>query len=785
MLRQSNAEQNSAARSYRKKYIGNYVGIVVQNNDPTAQGRIKVFVPHVSPSVYKKWIESKTDLKFKFPGSNIGSDLSLIIEELKGILPWASCAAPLVGASGTGRFNAINDQASISDSNNFSTTTPDQNFIPTKYSLNKEGVGEKPARKFEANVLQLTDAFSDATVNKTNRVNKFAQNYVPTSYSNCAKGAFSIPNVGSHVWIFFQEGDPMFPIYFAVSFGEDDWKSIFDLTTLNENGIDYPGAYENKAAHDVSSYNANNETYRNKFVFNQKGGTFEIVSTDNRELLKFTHFSGSFLEMNNHTTTQLAATNDQKLVLQDQFLTVRGFRNEWVDRDYEINVRGDFYRKIGNFNNDAFTQWKQAVADIAELKQLFEIKRVAFSQDSIYIKKVSPGQTKAPGGTGGHNKCPLCTHSNRGKYWNTTYKLQSLPDGLMSSIFTKQDEPSLYTGISPSGTGHIPKFVFPPTNAKNFLNGGNCPCCGGSGISPSSQGGTFENQNKDTLLSATLKEKVAQLALIEKELGLGGSEIISITKHKIETIGLTMNDFPAIRVDSVGKINPNEVIVRPGGVVINQKASPLIEMVHVDDLPGGSYNLNVCNRWNVLVGAGGVSIKTYGLVEIGGAIANIAAEQINIVSENEVNIVGDKRLTLTGDAIILRQKNYGQVLVDSNLGVSQNVVIGGSVHIEGELSVQHITAPAEVQTTEKTLLEGWIDPKEIHAKLRDGNSNACHAIAPIKVTFIPHSHNFVNVPLKLTKSADGTRTVGENTAKTIRMPALPVVNEQKVPSDPS
>lgn len=784
MLRQSNAERSSAARSYTKKYLGNYIGIVIQNNDPLQRGRVKVFVPHVSPTVYKKWLDSKTDLAFKTPGKNVGSDLSVIMDQLKEVVPWADCAAPLIGASGTGRYNAINDQVSISDSNKFSTTTPDTSFVPSKYSMNKEGVGEKPARKFEVHDLQVFDAFNDATVNGTNRVNKFSQNYTPTSYSNQAKGIFGVPNVGSHVWIFFQEGDPMFPVYFAASFGAEDWAGIYEASTT-EQGIDYPSSYENKSQHDVSSYNPNNEIYRNKFVFNQKGGTVEIVSTDNRELLKLTHFSGSFLEFNNHTTTQFAATNDQKLVLADQFLTVRGYRSEFVDRDYELIVRGDLYRKIGNFNHDAFTQWKEVVADLAEFKQLFEIKRVAYTQGSIYLNKLSPGQTKVPAGTTGHDACPVCTHKNREKYWNTTYRLQSFPSGLVSSIFTQQDNPSLYTGVVPKFTGSIAKYIYPPSNPSNFLNGGRCPCCAGTGKSPSSQGGTFDNQSKDTLLSASLRDKIAQLATIEKNLGLGGSEIVNITKHKIETIGLLMNDFPSIRVDGVGKINRNEVLVLPEGVIVNQKASPLVELVHVDDLPGGSYNLNVCNRWNVLVGAGGVSIKSYGTVEIGGTIANIAAEQINVVSENEVNIVGDKRLTLTSDAIVLRHKTYGQVLVDSNLGVTQNVVIGGALHVEGELSVQHITAPAEVQQTETTMLEGWITPHEIHSKLTDGNGNRCHAIAPVKVLFIPHSHEFLNLPLTLTQSADGTRKVGANANKTIRMPALPVVNAKKVPADPT
>jgi hypothetical protein len=48
----------------------------------------------------------------------------------------------------------------------------------------------------------------------------------------------------------------------------------------------------------------------------------------------------------------------------------------------------------------------------------------------------------------------------------------------------------------------------------------------------------------------------------------------------------------------------------------------------------------------------------------------------------------------------LRNKNQRQVLIDSGLGVNKNVIIGGGLHVEGELFVQHITAPVEFQITE-------------------------------------------------------------------------------------
>ena len=73
-----------------------YLGIVVQNNDPEYRGRVKVWVPHINASIYNKWNALKKDRKFKFPGKNIDSDLSLIMDDLKDDLPWAEIASPIM-----------------------------------------------------------------------------------------------------------------------------------------------------------------------------------------------------------------------------------------------------------------------------------------------------------------------------------------------------------------------------------------------------------------------------------------------------------------------------------------------------------------------------------------------------------------------------------------------------------------------------------------------------------------------------------------------------------------
>jgi hypothetical protein len=319
-----------------------------------------------------------------------------------------------------------------------------------------------------------------------------------------------------------------------------------------------------------------------------------------------------------------------------------------------------------------------------------------------------------------------------------------------------------------------------PAGTSGVIFGKKCPVCSGKLLSPSSQDGTWTPDPRKALLKEELKSKMTILADLESQMGLGGSEIKNISKHKIETIGLIMNDFGSIRVDKDGKINRNEVVIHPLGTFVSQKESPLVEYVHVDDLPGGTYTLNVGNRFNCQVGSGGVSIKSFGPVDLGGTITNITGEQVNVSSQNEVNIDGGKRLNIVADILTIRQRNQKQVLVDSNLGVSQNVIVGGGMHVEGELSVNHITAPVEVQQTEETVIRGFgISGKVFGYAVHKGFRPVYGNGSPDTIEMHPHSHHFKNIPLTLKNSNMAVRTEVSDLNNSSRVSAKPVVHEKK------
>ena len=768
------------------KFYSNYLGVVIANNDPLKKGRVKIYIPSISPAVYDNWNQTLTDKKFKFLGKNIDSNLTEIVEELKDILPWGECAAPITGEVASGRYNSFNRTGTISDSSDYTSSTPVADFKPTEFSQNPDGTGEKPDNVFEKYKFALKDAFVSPSTTGTNQANLYGQNYRPSSYSNKAKGSFSIPPVGSHLWVFFVEGNPMYPVYFAASHGAADWQGLYEFN-------DYPDSYENKTPN-TEAPDHNVQIYRNKYILNQKGGTIEIVNTDSRESLNLSHYSGSFISFTNPATIYLSTANEQHLILGDRFETIRGTDNRYSDGDSDNTVRGDVYRKIGSLDAGAVQRWKDVAQVIADIKQRFELQRVS-------EKTLFNSLEQTTGGT--YSECPVCS---KNRVYNTlknvSFSVAGIPTVLAGGGgYSARDGVALYDTVSPVG-------IFSPGNAQSlkFPVVSECPSCGGTGFSKSSMEGQFTQDPAKQQLQALINSKIVEFAKHEADLGLGGHEIVEVTKHKIETIGTVMNDFGSIRVDSRGKMFNSALYIGTRGVFQNQQPSPLIEYVHVDDLPGGNYTLNVCNRYTLQVGAGGISVKTFGPIQIGGTVVNISGEQLNLASSNEVNIDGGKRLTLTSDILVLKQRQSGQVLVDSGLGVNGNLVVGGGAHIEGELSLQHVTAPVEIQETEDTIAYGQTNDANWttgsypvigyvsgipNDYVTDGGNNWTRVYArtinkvgtpsPNCLYTYAHSHHFRNLPLTLKESNEAVRVAAQTNNTSDRNAASPQNDSKKGP----
>lgn len=280
------------------KFYGNYVGMVVQNNDPKQRGRVKVYIPHLCATVYAQWNQETDEKNIDFKSfkslANEGKAFDNILSKVKDILPWAECASPIVGETGKGHYNA---------------------------STKENEERDRPSQEQEDS--PQTDAFG----NQYNDVK---------SYNNQTTGSFSIPKVGSRVWCFFEDGDTLRPVYFATAFSRIDWEGY------NTYEGDYPKNFENNKQE--------SDKYKNKWVLNQKGGVIEVVNTDENESLFIGHHSGSYKVWTNSETKELVVGNKNELILKNKTEHVKGNSFITIDGSLTINSGSVQHNVSGSYD---------------------------------------------------------------------------------------------------------------------------------------------------------------------------------------------------------------------------------------------------------------------------------------------------------------------------------------------------------------------------------------------------------------------------------------------------
>ena len=525
------------------------------------------------------------------------------------------------------------------------------------------------------------------------RVNPAGMNYAHSSYNNAPRGSFTIPEVGANVWVFFEGGIIDYPVILANCPNEQDYAAIYDISSPSP---DYPEPKEGDEA----------PINRGKSAMVSRGGSMEIVDTTGRERIRFVSYHGGVYSMDQMGTTELAIGAKSQLVKGNKFTTVRGSSDTHIDGDVGNIVIGDIVNKYGNVRGDVdlVRQMKELHRPIHDKQRLFDLQRTEASDslDSSPLQRMS----------GKNTPCPVC---------NGTAKFQ-VRTNQMTRFTPASDNGGSGTSERIEGGGSSISERSEDTDV--------CATCNGTGVSPWSAEGNFDREPLKMEIPDDINNNSKVMSDLENRLGSGGNLTSYISKSKTEFIGSDLNDLESIRVDLVGKRKMVGQAPSPAGngVFPVFDATPHVEHVSTPSF-GGDYTLMVANKYELLVGANGINQKTLGSYNMQGRILTLAAEQVNISSNNEVLIDGGRNVTITGDTVNIspRSNNIGgrefkSMNVEGTISSSSNHITKGGMHVEGEFSAQHITAPVEFQETETTLstssliggkLIGMVDGKPV------------------------------------------------------------------------
>jgi len=493
--------------------------------------------------------------------------------------------------------------------------------------------------------------------------------------------------------------------------------------------------------------------YQNKFTFNQRGGAIEINNSTEREEVQISQFSGSNILLSNVVTSELATNNKQTKVLFDEFKTVGHTLNEFTGKDRNTRTGENTYDIKGAQTQteiNAFTTWREAYRDLANINAEFWINRGGISYPTIEEPVVTAlSGTRAPNpdlnvtrlivenNFSGYSGIPTVT-----KDTNEVTSYVKVPDaGKTIDANTK----------SPTPADIVSTFGETGSRAPGVIQYGGV-------ISSATQDGEWNSNTDKQELKDNVIERQPSLLDIEKQMGNGGDEIEFVKRHKITNIGASINNYPSVRVDKQGRSQTTEIGVAATGTFLHNDFTSHVEVVdNSSTYPCGNHDLVVANKYNVVVGSGGVQIKTSGPLSLNGTDVRLGAVKLTVSSSDGTTIGSETSLDLLAPKIQIRSNR--QVLVDSALGVKNNLIVGGAFFVEGELYVNHITAPIEAQETEPTKVYG----EPVSGKIIGyaGDVPVIGVATPDSIVMYNHTHHFNNIPLTLLSSNSDVRTTAQ------------------------
>ena len=162
------------------------------------------------------------------------------------------------------------------------------------------------------------------------------------NHNNTTKGMFSYPEPGAMLWVFFQEGNPLFPVYFAANYGASEWQSAYknhspgagyaNTPTVKSSGVVYNTG--------VGGFRSEDTTHTTDSTKNQK--SFMVYGNDG---------SNMFFNDGYHQIFSKFDRRDQ--VEGDRFQSTLGYKEELVQGTNSHTTTGDIVIRVGNISQEA------------------------------------------------------------------------------------------------------------------------------------------------------------------------------------------------------------------------------------------------------------------------------------------------------------------------------------------------------------------------------------------------------------------------------------------------
>lgn len=194
--------------------------------------------------------------------------------------------------------------------------------------------------------------------------------------------------------------------------------------------------------------------------------------------------------------------------------------------------------------------------------------------------------------------------------------------------------------------------------------------------------------------------------------GLGGVDIEQIALDKTVLVGVQApNMKPSVKIDVNGKSLPQMEISENGGVQVYPTAGYSYSYTDTSWLShGGIYSLVAGNKINMSCGSGGFEMTTAGPIKFNTAYNDLFCTHAFNVTTRLFTVAATERTHLMGGRLDI---DYDEIYITGNTKFLNNVTVGGSVFINGELYCSHITTQEQKNFTDQAgETQAFINPAQ-------------------------------------------------------------------------
>ena len=172
--------------------------------------------------------------------------------------------------------------------------------------------------------------------------------------NDSAKGMFTFPGVGAMVWVFFREGNPLFPVYFAASYSSSEWKSAYGGNSLNPDGTN-----QGTVGSQVSNSLKLNPNAGGGLEFTHVKNVNDPTGSSDTAVAMIYGDDGSNM-MFSKGYHQIYTRNDRRDQIDGHIYSIIGGAEEkWIEDDSSLNVKGNVTIKIGKIDAESMNAMKE------------------------------------------------------------------------------------------------------------------------------------------------------------------------------------------------------------------------------------------------------------------------------------------------------------------------------------------------------------------------------------------------------------------------------------------